>query len=259
MCPQANAEVYLSVVAPAHNEAPNLPALVSEVAESLSALDRPWELLIVNDASTDETPAVLRRLLGKWPVLRILSLRRRSGQTAALEAGLRAARGRIIATLDADLQNDPHEFPKLLPLLADGRCDFVNGWRKDRRDPWLRRISTRIANGVRNGLTGEQIHDSACGLRVFRREVAERLVLFNGLHRFLPTLARMKGFRVVEVPVNHRPRVAGQAKYGVWNRVFKALRDCFAIRWMQKRVLNYEVEEWERDDVNAVAGLGHKT
>jgi len=128
------------------------------------------------------------------------------------------------------------------------RCDFANGWRKDRRDPWLRRVSTRIANGVRNRLTHEQIHDSACGLKVFRREVAERVRLFNGLHRFLPTLARMHGFRVAEVPANHRPRTAGRAKYGVWNRVFKALRDCFAIRWMQRRLLVYQVEEEERDD-----------
>lgn len=241
-------DVYVSVVSPAHNEAENLPALVAEVAEALAPLDRPWEMIVVDDASTDGSAAVLRRLMAGQPALRVLTLRPRSGQTAALEAGLRAARGRFIATLDADLQNDPHEILRLLPQVAEGECDFANGWRKDRRDPWLRRASTRIANGVRNRLTHEQIHDSACGLKVFRREVAERVRLFNGLHRFLPTLARMHGFRVAEVPVNHRPRTAGRAKYGVWNRVFKALRDCFAIRWMQRRMLVYQVEEQERDD-----------
>jgi dolichol-phosphate mannosyltransferase len=241
------ADVYVSVVSPAHNEAENLHALVAEVAEAIAPLGRPWEMIVADDGSTDDSAAILRRLMDGQSALRVLRLRARSGQTAALEAGMRAARGRFIATLDADLQNDPREIPRLLALVASGECDFANGWRKERRDPWLRRLSTRIANSVRNRLTHEQIHDSACGLKVFRREVAESLRLFNGLHRFLPTLARMNGFRVVEVPVRHRPRVAGTAKYGVWNRAFKALRDCLAVRWMQRRTLAYQVEEQERD------------
>ena len=249
-------DIYVSVVSPAHNEAENLPALVAEVAEAFAPLGQPWEMIVIDDGSTDGSGAVLRRLMAEQPALRVLTLRARSRQTAALEAGLRAARGRFIATLDADLQNDPHEVLRLLPQVASGECDFANGWRKDRKDPWLRRVSTRIANGVRNGLTHEQIHDSACGLKVFRRECMEHVKLFNGLHRFLPTLVRLEGFRVIEVPVRHRPRVAGRAKYGVWNRVFKALRDCFAIRWMQRRAIAYRVQELERDDV---AGTGDET
>lgn len=243
-----HADVRVSVVVPAYNEAENLPALLAEIVEALASLGAPWEIIVVSDGSTDDTPAVLRRLMAEQPALRVLSLARRSGQTAALDAGLRAARGRFIATLDADLQNDPRDIPKLLSLVDGGHCDFANGWRRQRRDPWLRLVSTRIANAVRNVLTHERIHDSACGLKVFRREVAERLTLFDGLHRFLPTLARMNGFRVIEVEVTHRPRVAGRTKYGVWNRVFKALRDCLAVRWMQRRRLVYDVREWERKD-----------
>jgi len=204
--------------------------------------------LIVNDGSTDGSADVLRGLLEGHAPLRVLSLRRRSGQTAALDAGLRAARGRFVATLDADLQNDPRDIARLLPRVVSGQWDMVNGWRRDRRDPWLRRVSTRIANGVRNWLTREQINDSACALKVFRRECVARLKLFNGLHRFLPTLVKMEGYRVTEVVVNHRPRTAGQAKYGVWNRVFRALRDAFAIRWMQSRMIRYEADELERQN-----------
>jgi hypothetical protein len=125
---------------------------------------------------------------------------------------------------------------------------MVNAWRKDRDDPWLRLISSRIANSVRNWLTREQIHDSACGLKLFRRKCVTNVKLFDGLHRFLPTLVKNEGFRVVEMPVNHRPRRAGKAKYGLWNRLFKALRATFAVRWMRRCSLRYEVEEWERPD-----------
>ena len=245
--------VHLSFVAPAFNEAENLPALVREVAAAAQAVGRPWEFIVVDDHSDDETLNLLRGLMAALPQLRAVSLRRRSGQTAALEAGLRHATGQFIATMDADLQNDPQEIPRMLELVVSGRCDMVNGWRKDRRDPWLRRVSTKVANGVRNRLTRESIHDSACGLKVFRREVAESLKLFNGLHRFLPTLARMNGFVVVEIPVHHRPRVAGKAKYGVWNRLFKALRDTFAVRWMQRRNLRYEATELERNDAQGTS------
>ena len=237
--------VHLSVVAPAHNEVENLPRLLEEIAAALAKLDRQWEVVITDDASTDGTAAVLRDLRRKYPQLRILTMRQRSGQTAALDAGLRRARGTFVATLDADLQNDPADIPRMLDLLQAQQCDFVNGWRANRQDPWIRLISTRVANRVRNWLTHEQIHDSACGLKVFRRECIDRLKLFNGMHRFLPTLVKMEGYRVIEVPVNHRPRTAGKAKYGVLNRVFKALRDAFAVRWMQQRTVRYECQELE--------------
>jgi dolichol-phosphate mannosyltransferase len=243
---QSDREVYLSVVAPAHNEMDNLPRLLDEIAAALTKLEHPWEVIVTDDASTDDTAGVLRDLRGKYPQLRVLSMQKRSGQTGALDAGLRHAKGTFVAMLDADLQNDPADIPRMLDVLQTRPCDFVNGWRAHRQDPWMRLVSTRIANGVRNWLTHEQIHDSACGLKVFRRECIGRLKLFNGMHRFLPTLVKMEGYRVIEVPVNHRPRTAGQAKYGVLNRVFKALRDAFAVRWMQQRTVRYECREWER-------------
>jgi dolichol-phosphate mannosyltransferase len=241
----ADKGIYLSVVAPAHNEADNLPRLIEEMTAALAALGQEWEMIVVNDASTDDTLALLRERMKTCPRLRVLSLRQRSGQTAAVDAGLRRARGTFLAMLDADLQNDPADIPRLLDVLQAQGCDFVNGWRANRRDPWIRLVSTRVANRVRNWLTHEQIHDSACGLKVFRRECIDRLKLFNGMHRFLPTLVKMEGYRVVEVPVNHRPRTAGKAKYGVLNRVFKALRDAFAVRWMQQRTVRYECQELE--------------
>ncbi len=239
-------ETYLSAVAPAHNEMDNLPRLLDEIAAALARLEHRWEVIITDDASTDGTADVLRDLRKRYPQLRVLSMRQRSGQTAALDAALRHAKGTFIATLDADLQNDPADIPRMLDLLQAQPCDFVNGWRANRQDPWIRLVSTRVANRVRNWLTHEQIHDSACGLKVFRRECIDRLKLFNGMHRFLPTLVKMEGYRVLEVPVNHRPRTAGKAKYGVLNRVFKALRDAFAVRWMQQRTIRYECREWER-------------
>jgi len=256
MCSPAPDAVHVSVVAPAYNEAANLPELVREIAAVMAPLGRPWEIVVADDGSTDDSLKVLARLTGEVRQLRVVALRRNAGQTAALDAALRYARGRCIATLDADRQNDPSEIPRLLELVESDRCDFVNGWRARRNDPWLRRVSMRIANGVRNWLTHEDIHDSACGLKVFRRECMEHVKLFTGLHRFLPTLVRLEGFRVIEVPVRHRPRVAGRAKYGVWNRVFKALRDCFAVRWMQRRAIAHRVQELERDDV---AGTGDET
>ncbi len=246
MCSANQNEIYLSVVAPAHNEAENLGGLVDEVTAVASGLKQPWEVIIVNDGSTDETESVLRERVKTCPQLRVLSMKQRSGQTAAVEAGLRVARGRFVAMTDADLQNDPADLPAMLELLARDECDMVNGWRRDRQDPWIRLVSTRIANAVRNKLTHETIRDSACGLKVFKRECLPPLKFFNGMHRFLPTLVKMEGFRVVEIPVHHRPRSAGKAKYGVLNRVFKALRDAFAVRWMQSRTVRYEFTEWER-------------
>ncbi len=244
---QANTEVHLSVVAPAYNEAENLPVLIEEIGRALAGSDRAWEIVIVDDHSDDGTGEVLRRLLEEVPQLRVLEMKRRSGQTAALDAALRAARGRFVATLDADLQNDPADIPRLVAMVESGECDMVNGWRVDRRDNLLRRITTRGGNWLRNVLTRESIHDSGCGLKVFRRQCVARTKLFNGMHRFFATLVRMEGYRVKEVPVHHRPRTMGSAKYGFWNRFFRVIRDAVAVRWMQKRTVLYEAEELARE------------
>ena len=231
--------MYISFVAPAFNESPNLVKLVEEVAKVAATIGKNWECVIADDCSTDDSLAVLGKLRKTYPQLVIIELDRRSGQTAAMEACFRAAAGKYIATMDGDLQNDPAEIPRMLEFITSGQCDMVNGWRKTRRDNILRLLSTKLGNAVRNWLTRENIQDGGCGLKVYRREVVESFKLFNGLHRFFPTLAKMNGFKVIETPVNHRHRVAGVAKYGVWNRLFKVLRDAMAIRWMQNRNLKY--------------------
>jgi dolichol-phosphate mannosyltransferase len=238
----------ISVVSPAFNEGENLPHLVDQVEQAMSTVRQSWEFIIVDDGSTDNSLDVLRSLMPRKPFLRVVSLSRNSGQSAAVEAGIRNAHGQIIAMLDSDLQNDPKEIPRMVGLIVEGKCDFVNGWRHRRNDPWIRLVSTKVANGVRNWLTNESIHDSACGLKVFRRECFEHMRLFRGSHRFLPTLARMQGYSVVEIEVNHRARTAGKAKYGIWNRVFCGLRDTFGVRWMASRNVNYKFTEVTSDE-----------
>ncbi|MBN2064927.1 MAG: glycosyltransferase family 2 protein [Sedimentisphaerales bacterium] len=236
-------KLLLSIVSPAFNEQDNIRSLVNEIENACKDLNGRFEIVIANDCSTDNTLTVLKELQESHKNLRVIDLSKRTGQTAALDAAIRHSRGKYIAMLDADLQNDPAEIPRMLELVISGQCDMVNGWRKDRNDPWLRLISTRVANGVRNWLTHENIHDSACGLKVFRRECMDNIKLFTGMHRFLPTLVKMQGYTVNEIPVNHRRRTAGVAKYGLWNRIFKAFRDCFAIRWMQSRNFSYDATE----------------
>src|SRR3989449_1806232 len=167
----------------------------------------------------------------------------RAGQTAAFAAGFRAARGCVAVTLDADLENDPADIPALLSELERSDAAAVVGYRVDRRDSGWKRLQSRIANGVRNRLNRETIRDTGCSLKAFRADAARELPLFNGMHRFLPTLIKMQGGRVSEVPVRHRPRRFGRTKYGMWNRVFRSLADAFAVRWMQRRALRYRIRE----------------
>lgn len=231
----------LSVVVPLYNEEENLPILAGEIAAALEPAGVDYELIFVDDGSTDESPAMLRRIAAADPRVRILRLRRNSGQSAALAAGFHLARGRTVATLDADLQNDPADLPRLLAELDateggdGGPWDVVCGIRTDRRDSWVRRISSRIANRVRNWATDESITDVGCTLRVVRAELLHDLPMFTGMHRFLPTLLRLAGARIKEVPVRHRPRLHGVPKYGIRNRLFRALADLAAVRWMQRR------------------------
>jgi glycosyltransferase involved in cell wall biosynthesis len=235
--------IFLSIVAPAFNEAENLPQLIRESAEAGDAIGEKYEIIIVNDASTDGTSGVLDRMLDDFQQLRVLDMSRRSGQTAALDAGLRAACGKYIATLDSDLQNDPRDIPDLLEPVVRDECDLVNGWRKDRQDTSFRRLVSRHGNAYRNWMTRETIRDSGCGLKVFRRECIERMKLFDGGHRFFATLVRMDGWRVDEMEVSHRPRVAGRGKYGFFDRFFKVLRDAVAVRWMQDRIVVWRAGE----------------
>ena len=231
----------LSLVVPVHNEEGNLPTLWQEIEALLAGLDERAEVLFVNDGSTDGSSQVLDDLRRSDVRIRVLDHDRNHGLTAALDCGFQHARGAVIGMMDADLQNPPAAIATLLAALP--QADMVIGWRTERNDSFVKRASSKIANGYRNWRTHEQVHDTGCGLKVFRREVLERIKLYNGLHRFLPTLARMEGFRVVEVPVPHRPRASGSSHFGVWNRLWKGLRDVKTIRWMWVNRLTWQATE----------------
>jgi len=234
----------LSVVIPVFNEEESLPHLVEKLAPVLDSLKLRSEVVFVDDGSSDSSLTILRKLKAQGRAnLRILSLAARSGQSAACWAGFGAARGKIIATLDADLQNDPADLPLLIARLD--QFDMVVGWRKRRQDPWLRKISTKISNGFRRFVLKDGFHDTGSSLRVLRRECLQELFPFNGMHRFLPTLVKQKGYRVGEVEVRHHERRFGVAKYGVRNRLFKALFDLFGVLWMRSRTIHYQIRSEE--------------
>ena len=215
--------IALSVVLARPQRGGQPPRLWDELRRGAARLGTPAEVLFVNDGSTDGSGALLDGFRAGDPRVRVIDHDRNHGLTAALDCGFRHARGAVIAMLDADLQNPPGELEKL--CAACPRPTWCIGWRKDRRDPFVKRVSSKIANGYRNWRTNEQVHDTGCALKVFQREVIERIKLWKGMHRFLPTLARMEGFRVVEVPVAHRPRPSGTSHFGVWNRLWKGLAD----------------------------------
>lgn len=231
----------ISVIVPALNEQECVKDCVSEIRTVLTQAGKTFEIIVVDDGSTDGTFNVLRRLRRSVRELRVLRFTVNCGQTAAMAAGFAHARADIVAALDADLQNDPADLPGMLAMMSD--WDVVCGVRAERADNWLRRLSSRVANDVRNRMTGERITDTGCTLKVFRKELLDRVKLYDGMHRFLPALLRLAGARVTEVPVNHRPRLRGCTKYGVWNRLFRSLRDLFAVRWMMSRWLRYSIEE----------------
>lgn len=231
----------LSIVIPVFNEAENLPIVYDELAAVLDALNCDWEVLFVDDGSTDGSPEVAQKIQARDSRLRLLRLDRNHGQTAAMDAGFRHARGSVVMTMDADGQNDPADIPLLLEGLKTH--DVCIGWRHERQDNLVRRVSSKIANRIRNAISRETVADTGCSLKAFKREVVEKWKLFEGLHRFFPTLAKLEGFTVTEVKVNHRPRTRGTSKYGVLNRAFKSFKDLIVIRWMQWRMLRYRAVE----------------
>lgn len=233
--------VDLSVILPVHNEAESLPHLWQELDTALDKGGWTAEVIFVDDASTDGGDAIIRALCARNPRVRLVRLGANRGLSAAMDAGLRRARGRIIVTMDSDLQNDPADIPALVAQLD--AWDAVTGWRRDRHDPWLKRVSSRIANAVRNQVMQDTVRDSACSLRAMHRRCLLDLPRFRGFHRFIPTLLRLAGHRVLEVPVNHRPRRFGASHYGVRNRAWAASQDLLAVRWMKSRRLQYEAKE----------------
>jgi dolichol-phosphate mannosyltransferase len=240
----------LSIVIPVYNEEQNLPLLWPEIREVMASTGLRYEVVFVDDGSRDRSPEVVRGFRGQDPRVRLIGLKTNAGETAATDAGIKSVRGRYVVVMDADLQNDPHDIPGMLQHLD--KWDAVTGWRVNRAagDSWVRRLSSRIANRVRNWLSDETIQDSGCTFRAFRRECLRDLALYKGFHRFIPTLLKMRGFRVLEVPVNHRPRRFGVSKYGIGNRALRAFVDLLVVRWMKNRLLRYEIAE-------DVGGEGH--
>lgn len=229
--------VDISVVMPAYNEEESLPVLVDEIEKTLGPLGRAYEVVVVDDGSTDATREVMRGLAASKSFVRPLYFDRNYGQTSAFDAGIKAARGARIVLIDADGQNDPADIPRLLGELD--RFDAAVGWRRERKDPWTKKLTSRFANAVRKMATGDTTHDTGCSLKAFRAECIKRVKLYNGMHRFLATLAALEGASITEVPVNHRPRRFGKSKYNIFNRAVRPALDLLAVMWMRRRRLTY--------------------
>lgn len=228
----------LSVVIPIHNERDNLSSLTEQIVRVLSDAQESHEIIFINDGSTDGSDIVLDKLDAAHDVVRVFHFTQRCGQTAAFDAGFKQARGDRIVTLDGDLQYDPADILRLLPLSES--FDLVCGRRATRHDAAIRGFSSRIANAVRNLVTHDHVQDTGCSLKIFSRELVDRLQLFDGMHRFFPALAKMYGFTVTECDVQHFPRAHGESKYGIQNRLWRGLVDLCGVWWMNRRCLRYE-------------------
>ncbi len=226
----------LTVIAPAFNEEECLPELTYAITQALQSSNFTYEIILVDDASTDRTAERIRQLQAQYPTVRGLFHTTNAGQSASLATGFRHARGSLIATLDADLQNPPHEIPRLLQHLTP-ETDAVCGVRTQRNDTLIRRLSSRIANSYRDWITGVPVADAGCNLRIIRRQALTEILIFNGTHRFLTTLLKLQGLHVKEIEIAHQSRHAGQSKYGIGNRLWRGIHDCFAIRWYRQRAL----------------------
>ena len=226
----------ISVVVPLYNEEGNVAELQRQIEAALAG--REFEIVLVDDASTDNT---LANIPGGERV-RVIQFEKNSGQSAAMHAGIHNARGDIIVTLDGDLQNDPADIPAMITMLNQG-WDLVCGYRQKRKDTAFKRLQSRIANAVRSRFVGDGVRDTGCTLKAMRRDCREALLLFNGMHRFIPALIRNMGWRVTELPVNHRPRVSGVSKYGFGNRAWRATMDMLGVRWLNSRRTQYRIKK----------------
>jgi dolichol-phosphate mannosyltransferase len=228
----------LSIVVPLYNEQDNIAELQQEIDRALTGID--YELVLVDDGSTDATLQRIQR----GPRVRVLAFAQNAGQSAAMHAGIHHARGQLIATLDGDLQNDPADIPSMIAKLDEAPgYDLVCGYRAKRKDTPFKRLQSRIANAVRSRFVGDGVRDTGCTLKIMRQPCREALLLFNGMHRFIPALIRSMDFRVTEVPVNHRPRIHGVSKYGFGNRALRATTDMLGIRWLNSRRARYQIRD----------------
>lgn len=229
-----------SIVIPLKDEQDNLVPLIEELEPVMVGLKAPWELICIDDGSKDATRSILEGLAQKKEYLRLLVFDRNYGQSSGFDAGFQAARGEYVITMDGDRQNDPADIPQLLQAMEG--YDLVCGRRVNRRDTAWKRVVSLLANKVRGRLCGDGMHDTGCSLKVYRTSCLRRITLYQGMHRFLPALFSIQGFRTKEIPVNHRPRTSGKTKYHFFNRSFNTLFDLFAVMWMRKRHLHYKVD-----------------
>lgn len=230
-----------SVVIPLKNEQDNIADLIHELEPVMLSLHSPWELICIDDGSTDNTLPILTQLASEKPYLRVLVFDRNYGQSCAFDAGFRNAKGEWVITLDGDRQNDPADIPKLLAETKNS--DLICGRRMNRRDPWHKKITSTLANFVRSRLCEDNVQDTGCSLKVYKSDCLKKIKMFKGMHRFLPALFKIEGFRVIEVPVNHRERIKGVTKYNLFNRSFNTIADLLAVRWMGKRHVNYKIDK----------------
>ena len=231
-----------SIVVPMKNEEGNVVALIEEVEEVMQPFGD-WEMICIDDGSTDSTLQKLQELAQVKPFLRILVFSKNFGQSSGFDAGFRHARGKWVITMDGDRQNDPRDIPKLIEKKEE--YDLICGMRQKRRDPWHKKVSSRLANFIRSRALGDGMKDTGCSLKLYRKSALDQIKLFHGMHRFLPALFQIEGFRVTQIEVHHRPRATGSTKYNFWNRSLNTLSDLLAVRWMRKRALRYQVaKEW---------------
>lgn len=227
--------VDLSVIIPVKDEAENILDLARELSETMDAHAWAWECIWVNDGSSDDSQSILDGLVQQDSRHRYVAFESNAGQSAALWAGFKEARGAILATIDGDGQNDPRDIPRLVHMITSGQVDMANGYRIRRQDSLTRKVSSWVANAFRNAVTGRTVRDVGCSTRAFKRECFECLPHFAGMHRFLPTLIALQGFRLGEYPVNHRPRLRGRSKYNISNRLWVGLLDTMGVFWLRKR------------------------
>ena len=222
---------YFSVIVPVYNEEGNLEPLFEKIKQSMSSLQKPWEIIFVNDGSIDQSESILKKLAKENTEIQVLNFTRNFGQTAAFAAGIDYAQGEVLITLDADLQNDPEDIQRMFELMQKHKADIVTGWRKNRQDPLFRSLLSKVANGIINNSMHSNIHDLGCSLRLYKKAALQNLKLYGEMHRFIPILAASSGAKIVEMPVLHHPRTSGHSKYGL-SRTFKVLLDMITVKFL---------------------------
>ena len=233
--------IEYSVIIPLKNEEENIVDLIQELEPVMQGLKKAWELICIEDGSTDKTLEILTQLLSQKPYLKLIVFKKNYGQSSAFDAGFKAAKGQYVITLDGDRQNDPKDIPRLLKAIQNH--DLACGIRMNRKDPLSKKLISLVANKVRRFICDDGVSDTGCSLKVYRSSALKKIKMYQGMHRFLPALFKIEGLRIIEIPVNHRERVKGHTKYNFFNRSFNTSADLAAVRWMGKRQLRYQINK----------------